>query len=115
MKLYIIVLLSFLMSDSTGYLDNRARVEMESIVPEFYEKEEIDFWLLVHQLIQANIYQMELDDFDDKYFGNYTYKSHITSKRNDMFNKINNELGYTFVETTKSSVDKRRKLVKFNI
>jgi hypothetical protein len=58
---------------------------------------------------------MELDVFDEKVFSGLSHKSHMTTKRNGAFKRINNTLGFEFIRREKSQEDKRRKLIKISL
>ena len=80
----------------------------------FSEKTEIDLFNVINRLYNSGTDKIELDLFDEFMFKGLGYKSHITTKRNQLFDKINNELGQSFIRKEKSSSDKRRKIVVFD-
>ena len=80
----------------------------------FSEKSETDLFTIILRLINAETDKIEQDQLDELMFKGLGYKTHITTKRNQLFNKINNELGQSFIRKQKSSSDKRRKIVVFD-
>ena len=80
----------------------------------FSEKIEIDLFKIINQLFNSGTYKIELDQLDELMFKGLGYKTHITTRRNQLFDKINNELGHNFIKKQKSSSDKRRKSVVFD-
>ena len=80
----------------------------------FSEKIEIDLFKIINQLFNSGTYKIELDQLDELMFKGLGYKTHITTRRNQLFDKINNELGHSFIRKQKSSSDKRRKIVVFD-
>ena len=80
----------------------------------FSEKTEIDLFKIISRLFNAGTNKIELDQLDELMFKGLGYKTHITTRRNQLFDKINNELGHSFIRKQKSSSDKRRKIVVFD-
>jgi hypothetical protein len=80
----------------------------------FSEKTEIDLFTIILGLYNSGTDKIELDRLDELMFKGLGYKTHITTRRNQLFDKINNELGHTFIRKQKSSSDKRRKIVVFD-
>ena len=80
----------------------------------FSEKTEIDLFTIILGLYNSGTDKIELDQLDEFMFKGLGYKTHITTKRNKLFDKINNELGQSFIRKQKSSSDKRRKIVVFD-
>ena len=80
----------------------------------FSEKTEIDLFKIISQLFNSGTDKIELDQLDELMFKGLGYKTHITTKRNQLFDKINNEIGQSFIKKQKSSSDKRRKIVVFD-
>jgi len=80
----------------------------------FSEKTEIDLFKIINRLFNTGTDKIELDLLDELMFKGLGYKTHITTRRNQLFDKINNELGQNFIRKQKSSSDKRRKIVVFD-
>ena len=80
----------------------------------FSEKIEIDLFKIINRLFNSGTDKIELDQLDELMFKGLGYKTHITTRRNQLFDKINNELGHSFIRKQKSSSDKRRKIVVFD-
>ena len=80
----------------------------------FSEKTEIDLFTIILLLLNTGTDKIELDQLDELMFNGLGYKTHITTKRNQLFDKINNELGQSFIRKQMSSTDKRRKIVIFD-
>lgn len=80
----------------------------------FSEKTEIDLFKIINRLYNSGTDKIELDQLDELMFKGLGYKTHITTRRNQLFDKINNEIGYSFIRKQKSSSDKRRKIVVFD-
>jgi len=80
----------------------------------FTEKIEIDLFKIINQLLNSGTDKIELDQLDELMFKGIGYKTHITTRRNQLFDKINNELGHSFIRKQKSSSDKRRKIIVFD-
>jgi hypothetical protein len=80
----------------------------------FSEKTEIDLFNIILRLFNSGTDKIELDQLDELMFKGLGYKTHITTRRNQLFDKINNELGQSFIRKQKSSSDKRRKIVIFD-
>lgn len=94
--------------------ENTVNVFLDGKLIQFNEIEEIEFWRIINDLHQANISAIELERFDELLFTDYIHKSHVTSKRNALIEKVNNDLDFNFVKLIKSSNDRRRKLLKLN-
>ena len=77
----------------------------------FSEKTEIDLFKIINRLYNSGTDKIELDQLDELMFKGLGYKTHITTRRNQLFDKINNEIGHSFIRKQKSSSDKRRKIV----
>jgi hypothetical protein len=80
----------------------------------FSEKTEIDLFKIINQLFNSGTDKIELDQLDELMFKGLGYKTHITTRRNQLFDKINNDMGHSFIRKQKSSSDKRRKIVVFD-
>jgi hypothetical protein len=80
----------------------------------FSEKTEIDLFKIINQLFNSGTDKIELDQLDELMFKGLGYKTHITTRRNQLFDKINNDMGQSFIRKQKSSSDKRRKIVVFD-
>ena len=80
----------------------------------FSEKTEIDLFKIINRLFNSGTDKIELDQLDELMFKGLGYKTHITTRRNQLFDKINNDLGQSFIRKQKSSSDKRRKIVVFD-
>jgi hypothetical protein len=95
--------------------DNHIVVHIGSNTHYFYEDLEIKILTLIYEVTQKGLDTMELDVFDEKVFSGLSHKSHMTTKRNDAFKRINNTLGFEFIRREKSQEDKRRKLIKISL
>ena len=80
----------------------------------FSEKTEIDLFKIINQLLNSGTDKIELDQLDELMFKGLGYKTHITTRRNQLFDKINNDMGQSFIRKQKSSSDKRRRIVVFD-
>ena len=80
----------------------------------FSEKTEIDLFKIINRLYNSGTDKIELDQLDELMFKGLGYKTHITTRRNQLFDKINNEISHSFIRKQKSSSDKRRKIVVFD-
>lgn len=80
----------------------------------FSEKTEIDLFKIINRLYNSGTDKIELDQLDELMFKGLGYKTHITTRRNQLFDKINNDIGHSFIRKQKSSSDKRRKIVVFD-
>ena len=94
--------------------DNHIVVHIGSNEHYFYEDLEIKILTLIFEITQKGLDTMELDQFDEKIFNGLSHKSHMTTKRNDAFKRINRTLGFEFIRKEKSQEDKRRKLIKIS-
>jgi hypothetical protein len=92
--------------------DNHIVVHIGSNTHYFYEDLETKILTLVFEVTQKDLDTIDLDLFDEKIFNGLGHKSHMTTKRNDAFKRINNKLGFEFIKKEKSQEDKRRKLIK---
>ena len=95
--------------------DNHIVVHIGSNTHYFYEDLEIKILTLIFEITQKGLDTIELDQFDEKIFNGLSHKSHMTTKRNDAFKRINNTLGFEFIRKEKSQEDKRRKLIKISL
>jgi hypothetical protein len=80
----------------------------------FYEDIEIKMLKVLHEIIEQGLDSIDLETFDEKVFNGLGHKTHITTKRNEIFDRINNKLGFEFITKEKSQEDKRRKFVKIS-
>ncbi|MBT5613556.1 MAG: hypothetical protein HOJ64_01625, partial [Euryarchaeota archaeon] len=67
----------------------------------FSEKIEIDLFKIINRLFNSGTDKIELDQLDELMFKGLGYKTHITTRRNQLFDKINNELGHSFIRKQK--------------
>ena len=95
--------------------DNHIVVHIGSNTHYFYEDLEIKILTLIYEVTQKGLDTIDLDLFDEKVFNGLGHKSHITTKRNDAFKRINKTLGLEFIKKEKSQEDKRRKLIKISL
>lgn len=93
-------------------LDNHcAKINYAGKIHLFYESEELNFWEKINELKERNLNTIELELFDELLFSDYVHKPQVTTKRNALIDKINNDLGFRFANLVQSKHDKRRKLV----
>jgi hypothetical protein len=95
--------------------DNHIVVHIGSNTHYFYEDLEMKILTLIFEVTQKGLDTIDLDLFDEKIFNGLGHKSHMTTKRNDAFKRINNTLGFEFIRKEKSQEDKRRKLIKISL
>jgi DNA-binding MarR family transcriptional regulator len=80
----------------------------------FYEEIEIKIFKVLHEIIEQGLDSIDLETFDEKVFNGLGHKTHITTKRNEIIDRINNKLGFEFITKEKSQEDKRRKFIKIS-
>ena len=94
--------------------DNHILVSLNNKDYYFYEELEIKIFKVLHEIIEQGLDSIDLETFDEKVFNGLGHKTHITTKRNEIFDRINNKLGFEFITKEKSQEDKRRKFVKIS-
>jgi hypothetical protein len=94
--------------------DNHILVSLNNKNFYFYEEIEIKIFKVIHEIIDQGLDSIDLETFDEKVFNGLGHKTHITTKRNEIFDRINNKLGFEFITKEKSQEDKRRKFVKIS-
>ena len=94
--------------------DNHILVSLNNKDYYFYEEMEIKIFKVLHEIIDQGLDSIDLETFDEKVFNGLGHKTHITTKRNEIFDRINNKLGFEFITKEKSQEDKRRKFIKIS-
>jgi len=94
--------------------DNHILVSLNNLDYYFYEEMEIKIFKVLHEIIDQGLDSIDLETFDEKVFNGLGHKTHITTKRNEIIDRINNKLGFEFITKEKSQEDKRRKFVKIS-
>ena len=94
--------------------DNHILVSLNNKDYYFYEEMEIKMFKVFHEIIEQGLDSIDLETFDEKVFNGLGHKTHITTKRNEIIDRINNKLGFEFITKEKSQEDKRRKFVKIS-
>ena len=94
--------------------DNHILVSLNNKDYYFYEEIEIKMFKVLHEIIEQGLDSIDLEAFDEKVFNGLGHKTNITTKRNEIFDRINNKLGFEFITKEKSQEDKRRKFVKIS-
>jgi hypothetical protein len=95
--------------------DNHILVNYNNENYYFYEEIEIKTFKVLNEILLQGVDFIELDSFDEKVFNGIGHKSHITTKRNKIFQQINDKLGFEFIKKVKSQEDKRRRFIKISI
>ena len=107
--------LSFPVTNAIQFYSDRVEIQTkyrgEPVV--FFDELDLKLWAFVEQARQNKVKRVSLEDLDEALFAGLMNLTQRSVKRKDLFKRINERMGQSFLVIERSASDKRRKMVVF--